>query len=141
MSVDLTKLRILVIDDESFTLQILQRILFEIGIVTVTTADDGFDGLTKFSNARNAFDMVICDLEMPNMDGLEFVRRLREKKYLPNSNIPILIVTSHSETVNVQSAIKAGIHGYLVKPVSKTQLEKRIVAALTSPEIGAEKFK
>lgn len=138
--IDLAKLRILVIDDETFTRQIIEKMLYGLGVEKVTEATDGLDGLTIFSNARNTFDLVICDLKMPMMDGLEFVRRLREKKYLPNSNVPILILTGHGEPENVQSAVKAGINGYLIKPVSKKQLEKRIVAALTSQEIDRKRL-
>ena len=139
--IDFANLRVLVIDDETFTRQILERTLNELEIGSVTLAIDGLDGLTIFSNARNNFDLVICDLKMPMMDGFEFVRRLREKKYLPNANVPILIVTGHSDEDSIQSAVKAGIHGYLVKPVSKKQLEKRIVSVLTSPQIDPEMFK
>ena len=139
--IDFANLRVLVIDDETFTRQILERTLNELEIGNVTLAIDGLDGLTIFSNARNNFDLVICDLKMPMMDGFEFVRRLREKKYLPNANVPILIVTGHSDEDSIQSAVKAGIHGYLVKPVSKKQLEKRIITALTSPQIDPEMLK
>lgn len=139
--VDFTKLRILTVDDEPFMRQLLTRVLGELEVAKVTEAVDGDDGLTKFTNARNAYDLIICDLEMPNMDGFEFVRRLREKKFLPNANIPILIVTGHSDPESVQSAVKAGIHGYLVKPVSKEALEKRISAALTSSAIDPKRVK
>ncbi len=139
--IDFAKLRVLIVDDEPFMCKLLTRILGELEIQTITEAADGAQALTKFSNARNDFDLVICDLEMPNMDGFEFVRRLREKKYLPNSNVPILIVTGHSDPESVQSAVKAGIHGYLIKPVSKQELEKRIAAALTTVAIDPERLK
>ena len=140
-SIDFSKLRVLVVDDEPFMRQLLARVLDEIEVKEITEAGDGLSALSIFSSARNMFDLVICDLEMPNMDGFEFVRQLREKEYLPNSNVPILIVTGHSDPESVQSAVKAGIHGYLVKPISKQELEKRIVAALTSPEISPKRLK
>ncbi len=138
---DWTKLRVLVIEDESFTRQILERILNELEVGKVTTAGNGLEGLEIFSKARNLFDLVICDLEMPNMDGLEFVKQLREKTHLPSAKVPVLIVTGHSREDIVQNAVQTGIHGYLVKPVSKNQLEKRIVMALTSPRIDPEILK
>lgn len=139
--IDIKKLRVLIIDDEPFMRQLIERILFEMEIENTTMAVDGVDGLSKFSETSNNFDLVICDLEMPNMNGFEFVKQLRQKKNLPSTNVPILIVTGHSGEDNVQDAVESGIHGYLVKPVSKTQLEKRIKAALSSPQIDPKMLK
>ena len=140
MDFDITRLRILVIDDELFMRQLTHRVLDEIGIYQVTAAEDGFDALTKFSTTRKNFDLVICDLEMPNMDGIEFVSRLRHNSKLPNSNVPVLIVTGLSGEDSVLSAIESGIHGYLVKPISKLALENRITAAMTSPPIDPQRL-
>ena len=139
--IDFTILRVLVIDDETFTRQIIDRLLYELGIDNVTMASDGLDAMTKFSMTIENFDLVICDLKMPNMDGFEFVKLLREKTQLPSKNVPVLIVTGYSGEDIVQKSVQSGIHGYLVKPVTKTQLEKRIVMALTSPGIDPEILK
>ena len=87
--IDFSKLRILVIDDESFTRQIIERILYELGIDHVTLASDGIDGMTKFSKTNENFDLIVCDLKMPNMDGFKFVKKLRENTELPNANVPV----------------------------------------------------
>lgn len=139
--IDFGKLRILVIDDEAFTRQIIERILYELGIENVTMATDGIDGMAKFSKTNDNFDLVTCDLKMPNMDGVEFVKRLRENTELPNTDVPILIITGHSGEDSVQTAVEAGIHGYLVKPISKDQLEKRIIAALKGQRIDKKMLK
>ena len=139
--IDINNLRILVIDDEPFMRKLIIRVLYELEIVRVAEAGDGAEALEKVKDAMNALDLIICDLEMPNMDGFEFVKRLREMTGFPNADIPVLIVTGHSDPESVKSAVEAGIHGYLVKPVSKQALEKRIVAALTSPEIDPERLK
>ncbi len=139
--IDIKNLRILVIDDEPFLRKLIIRVLYELEIERITEADDGAEALSKIDDSANDFDLIICDLEMPNMDGFEFVRKLREKTPSPNADVPVLIVTGHSEPESVQSAVEAGIHGYLVKPVSKQALEKRIVAALSSPVIDPEKLK
>ena len=139
--VDIKKLKFLVIDDLPFTRQIIVRLLEELGVETVSVAADGAEGLTIFDDSVDGFDLIICDLEMPNMDGFEFVRNLREKAPLPNADVPVLIVTGHSEPEIVHRAVEAGIHGYLVKPVSKQALEKRIIAAMSSPVIDPDKLK
>ena len=107
----------------------------------VSSATDGVNGLKLLDESEDGFDLIICDLEMPNMDGFEFVRKLRGKAPSNNADTPVLIVTGHSEEESVHSAIEAGIHGYLVKPVSKQALEKRIIAALSSSAIDPEMLK
>ena len=136
--VDMTSLTILVIDDEAFVRNLLVRLLREIGVGVVVTAGDGSEGLTKVSKGT---DLVICDLEMPQMDGFEFVRTLRSSSTIPRPDVPVLIVTGHSEEETVRGAIGLGINGYLVKPVSKQALEARISAAITLPMIDPAKLK
>ncbi len=138
---DITKLKVLVIDDEPFMRKLIIRVLYELEIDGVAEAADGAEALDNAQDAANDFDLIICDLEMPNMDGFEFVRRLRDMTGFPNANIPVLIVTGHSDPESVKSAVEAGIHGYLVKPISKKALEARILSAITSPLIDPEKFK
>ena len=139
--VDIKKLKVLVIDDLPFTRQLIVRLLEELGVESVIVAADGVEGLKAFDDSVVGFDLIICDLEMPNMDGFEFVRNLRDKPPFSDADIPVLIVTGHSEAESVQDAVEAGIHGYLVKPVSKKALEKRIIAAMSSPVIDPGKFK
>ena len=139
--VDFTKLRILVIDDLPFTRQLIVRLVEELGVNKVSAAADGDKGLSTLDDSVEGFDLIICDLEMPNMDGFEFVRNLRQKAPNPNADVPVLIVTGHSEPGIVHRAVESGIHGYLMKPVSKKALEKRIIAALKSPVIDPEKIK
>ena len=138
---DFKTLRILVIDDEPFMRKLIIRVLYELEIERVAEANDGAEALEKVKDSMNALDLIICDLEMPNMDGFEFVKCLREMTGFPNADIPILIVTGHSDPESVKGAVEAGIHGYLVKPISKQALEERIMAALTSSLIDPNMLK
>ena len=139
VDVEFKKLRILVIDDLPFTRQLIVRLVEELGVKMVSVAADGDKGLIAFDESVEGFNLIICDLEMPNMDGFEFVNKLRKKAPHPNADVPVLIVTGHSEPDIVHKAVDAGIHRYLIKPVSKQELEKRIIAALNSPVIDLDK--
>ena len=139
--VDFKKLEILVIDDEPFMCRLITRVLSELELEKLSVAADGAEGLTKIMESPNGFDLIICDLEMPNMGGFEFVRKLRNTAPSPNADTPVLIVTGHSDPESVKGAVEAGIHGYLVKPISKQALEKRIIAAMASPGIDPEQLK
>lgn len=131
-------LEILVIDDEPFIRKLIGRMLFELGVKQVVDAENGHDGLTKLKQSRKGFDVVICDLEMPTMDGFGFVRLLRNDKTMPYQNVPVLILTGHADEDNIHKAVEQGIQGFLTKPVSKANLEKRIMQAIKSPTIDPE---
>ena len=89
-------LTILVIDDEAFMRTLIVRILTEIGVADVITARDGAEALEKLAEENTLPDLIICDLEMPEMDGFEFVRRLRSHDHAVLQDLPVLIVTGHS---------------------------------------------
>ena len=132
---DLNSLTILVIDDEPFIRKLIGRMLSQLGVKDVIEAEDGADGLEQIRQSRKNIDLVICDMQMPNIDGFEFVRQLRAAKHLPHPDMPVLILTGHSDADNLHDAVNLGIQGFLTKPVSKINLEKRITSALTSPTI------
>ena len=132
---DFASLKALVIDDEAFMRTLIIRILSEIGITDTLSARDGAEGLKIVGQYNKDISIVICDLEMPEMDGFEFVRRLRNNSSPIIKALPVLIVTGHADPENVYNAVNAGIHGYLIKPISKKALEGRITQALVSEPI------
>lgn len=73
--------RILVVDDENFVLNLTVRILGNLGHKDITTADNGRRALEIMSGARETFDLIICDLNMPGMDGVEFMRHCAERNF------------------------------------------------------------
>ena len=134
-NINYPKLNALLIDDEEFISKLITRLLNEMGIKNIITASDGLEGLEKYKKVGSKLDLVICDLEMPNMNGFEFVASLRALPEAQKPDIPILILTGHSDETHVHEAVRLGINGFLIKPVSKATLEKRIATALTMPGI------
>jgi len=86
----------------------------------IVTADDGVDGLEKFQ--KNTFDMLISDIKMPRMNGIEMVKSIR--KISPN--IAIIMVTAHQESEYLLECIRCSVDGYLLKPIDMQQLEESI---------------
>jgi two-component system chemotaxis response regulator CheY len=86
----------------------------------VTEAGDGVEGLAKAASTR--FDMIVTDLNMPNMDGLTMIRRLREQP--AQAGIPIIFLTTESDAEMKAMAKAAGATGWLVKPFVPDQLVK-----------------
>lgn len=132
---DFKKLTVMVVDDELFIRNLIARMLRDLGIGEVLMANDGADALIKLESESERLDLVVCDLEMPGMDGFAFVRTLRGLADKLLAGLPVLILTGHAEQENVEMAIKLGIHGFVAKPVSLKVLESRIVKALKEPAI------
>ncbi len=134
---DLTSLRILVIDDETFMRRLILRILSELGVKNTFEAENGAKGMKQIVNLGGKLDLIVCDIDMPVMNGLSFIEFLREGRAGQGSaDLPVVILTGHSDAENIDKAISLGIQGFLVKPVSSTALEKRIRSSVGAPVIN-----
>ena len=78
---DITRLKILVVDDEAFSLNLSVRVLNDLGCNKVITAENGMIAIDHLINAKEPVDIIICDLKMPEMDGFEFMQYLAENNY------------------------------------------------------------
>ena len=125
--------RILVVDDSLSNRKALSLMLQALGY-EVSTAIDGFDALKKIE--KSIFQLVITDLEMPKMDGLELVESLRS--LAATCHIPIIMVTSRSTQKHQNLAKQAGVNVYLTKPVDSATLKSTVIHFL--PENDADKF-
>ena len=123
-------IHVLVIDDEIFMRKLIERTLRDMDVGLVSLAENGIDGLMQVKRAGSPIDVIICDLEMPEMNGFDFVKTLRNDSEVPNTNVPVLIVTGHADEETVRNAASLGINGYLVKPISKKGLESRLTKAI-----------
>jgi two-component system chemotaxis response regulator CheY len=109
--------RILSVDDSASIRQMVAFTLRGAGY-DVVVAVDGVDGLSKASGAK--FDMVITDLNMPNMDGIQLIAAVRK---LPGYTfVPILMLTTESQAEKKDAGRKAGATGWIVKPFGADQL-------------------
>jgi two-component system chemotaxis response regulator CheY len=106
--------------DDSASLRMAIRIALTGAGYAVTEAGDGVDGLAKAAETR--FDMIVTDLNMPNMDGLTMIRELRQQP--AQTGIPIIFLTTESDADMKAQAKAAGATGWLVKPFVPDQLVK-----------------
>ena len=122
-----TKKTILIVDDSEFVRSYHYYILEEADF-QVITAVDGSDGLEKLYT--NSCDLVLSDINMSNMDGYEFIRRIRaDKKY---SALPIIIVSTESEAKDKMKGFEAGANLYLVKPCEPEMMVENIRMILSA---------
>ena len=122
---DFKEKKVLLADDSSTARQIIKRELIQMGFddQNIRDAADG-DQALKFLS-KTGFDMIISDWHMPNMDGLNFFKAIRNGSIL--RKIPFLLVTVETEKNNVMKAMKAGIDQYIVKPINPDELQSRIL--------------
>jgi len=114
---------ILVVDDSPTIVKFVSFSLKNRGF-SVLTACDGMDAIEKISNHGDPIDLIITDLNMPNVDGYEFISTLRRNsKY---QEIPIIILSSEEEEEDKQRGLTAGATSYLVKPFKSSVLLREI---------------
>lgn len=121
---------ILVVDDEKIVLKSCEKVLAPEGykVSTVASAIEALDLLDK-----NTFDLVITDIKMPGMDGIEFIRQARKK----NSDINIIVITGYPSQESIREALSLRIVDYLPKPFSPTILIDVVTRAMEMKKIGA----
>ena len=116
------KMKILVIDDFSTMRRIVKNILKQLGFENIEEAEDGVQAYSKLQNG--GFGFVVSDWNMPNMDGIELLRKVRSDPAL--KDIPFLMVTAEAEKEKVVEAIKSGVNNYIVKPFTAEVLKEKM---------------
>jgi len=125
---DITRMKVLVVDDNDFMRDLIASMLREIGFREIFHAGDGAAALQKTKEVDP--HLILCDVDMEPMNGLDFVGQLRRLTPPSIAQTPVILLTAHSEAEIVQRAIKLGVNAYVVKPVKRNQLEARIATVL-----------
>lgn len=113
-------MRIFIIDDSKTMRNIQKSTLATLGHTEIEEAGDGQDALSKIDAFKP--DLILCDWNMPVMDGITFVRQYRAK----GMKVPIIMVTTEAEKTRVIEAIKAGVNNYVVKPFTPESLSQKV---------------
>jgi two-component system chemotaxis response regulator CheY len=108
----------LVVEDSPMMRQLIIFALARIKNINVTEADDGVTGLKQLANTR--FDLVITDINMPIMDGLKLVQRIRSDKV--HKDVPVIIITTEGSSEDKERAMALGASAYITKPIQAPQV-------------------
>ncbi|MAQ14239.1 MAG: two-component system response regulator [Sandaracinus sp.] len=112
----------LVVEDSPMMRQLLVFALARIKKLKVTEAEDGVDGLRKLAGGK--FDLVITDINMPIMDGLKLVKRIRSDE--THKDVPIIIITTEGSQEDRQRAMALGATAYITKPIQAPQVIAKV---------------
>jgi two-component system chemotaxis response regulator CheY len=121
----MSEITALIVDDSSVMRKIVERALGQAGVPLgkVLEASSGKEGLEVLGRER--VQLILSDINMPEMDGLEFLRRLRAEKLA--EGVPVVMITTESSEEHVRQAIAAGAQGYLRKPFTADQVKERVL--------------
>jgi two-component system chemotaxis response regulator CheY len=124
----MAEVRTLIVDDSSVMRKIVERALRQAGLdaMVVFEAGSGTDGL-EVLRAKQV-DLILSDINMPSMDGLEFVRQIKAQNLAPG--VPVVMITTESSEEHVKQAIEAGARGYIRKPFTAEQVKERVLPLL-----------
>jgi two-component system chemotaxis response regulator CheY len=124
-------LKVLVIDDEHYMRKVTRTILTAIGVRTILEAPDAMAG---FELARTQLpNLLIVDWEMPVIDGAQLIRMIRTPGEFPAPDVPIIMLSAHSDLWRVVESVRIGANEFVRKPVSIKTLEDRILAIVNRP--------
>lgn len=124
------EIQALIVDDSSVMRKIVERSLRQAGLdaLVVREAGTGVEGL-EILRAQKV-DLILSDINMPAMDGLEFVRHIRAENLAPG--VPVVMITTESSEEHVKQAIQAGARGYIRKPFTAEQVKERVLPLITA---------
>lgn len=128
----MTSMKILIVDDSITIRRIITNALKTIGFPETVEAVDGKDALEKLSGGD--VDFIITDWNMPEMNGLDFIREVRANPLY--SSLPILMITTHASEQDVIEALKAKVNSYIVKPFTSQELKEKIEGVLKSVQVN-----
>ena len=124
----MNSIRALIVDDSSVMRKIVERSLVQAGLelTAVLGAGNGAEALGLL--AENQVDLILCDINMPVMDGLEFVKQLPG---VPNAKgVPVVMITTEGSEAHVVQALSAGARGYIRKPFTPDQVKEHVLPLL-----------
>ena len=122
------QLNVLIIEDERHMRMLIRNVLVALGVQDVAEASDGETAVEEMKAFRS--DLLLVDLKMEPIGGLEFVRRLRADANNPYRFVPVIMITAYADIDTVAMARDVGITEFMAKPISVTALEQRIQRVL-----------
>ena len=127
----LQQLNILIVDNNAYMRRMTRTMLTNLGAKSVIEAADGLAAIETIRTCDP--DVMLLDMDMPVLNGIEVMRIVRSPGVFPRPNLPIIMLTSRGHRSSVLHALRAGAHEFLVKPTSAKALRDRLTAIAYKP--------
>ena len=124
-------LRVLIVEDNQHMRSLLRSLLNVVGIREIFEANNGVAALEIMREKK--CDLILTDLAMAPMDGIEFTRQVRLAERSPNPFVPIIMITGHTERQKVEAARDSGVTEFLAKPITAQSLFSRVAEIVERP--------
>lgn len=121
-------LRVLVVDDSSINLRVMERLLGNLGITRVATASGANEAISRLADAE--YDLVFMDIQMPDIDGYSAAKLIRQRGY---GDLKIVACSAHAFESDISRSVEEGLDGHLSKPVMTVELEEVLVRLFPGP--------
>jgi two-component system chemotaxis response regulator CheY len=123
---------VMIVDDEAFVRKTLTQMLKLCGVHRITEATNGRHALSELVSLPEFQlpNLILCDLEMELMGGIEFLESLRSQENESIATLPVIVSTAHTDVETVRAAAALDIDGYLVKPFNAAKLRARLQAVI-----------
>lgn len=116
-----SKKKILLVEDDYFTRFMMKEIIDTLG-VDIDVAENGQDGCDRLTQNPDAYGLVLMDIHMPKLSGVDAARMIRSSPHDPPKNVPIFAVTADVQYHDLSTVAKLGMDGFIVKPVTPGEL-------------------
>ncbi len=128
-NIDISQLKVMVVDDSRMARRHIQRVLTDMGIVNITTAENGKKAVILFD--QSPYDLIVTDLNMPEMDGKELVEYIRQKSARPDT--PVMMVTSEDNSARLTNVEQSGVSAICDKPFEPADVRSTLMRVLQNP--------
>lgn len=128
---DFSHISILVVDDYRYMRKLIADVLGAFGFKNIHLANDG--AMAAEILRKNRIDVVFIDWNMPNITGVEFTQGVRNGTYGNDPYLPILMVSGYTDENRIIKALEAGVHTYVLKPVTPESLAERLTQIIEHP--------
>lgn len=132
--VDVTRMRVLVVEDEEAAAGYIRMVLTDMGVRAITSARDGHEALELFTGHEDDYDIIVCDWMMPRMSGIDFLKQVRSVRPV----LPFLMVTALATQPAVEEAMAHDVTAYIAKPFPPEQLEEKLMVLMNRGHKGKD---
>ena len=115
------KLNVLIVENEAYTRTLIREVVRTMGAEQITVANDAKTAISQL-DAKPGINLVVCDLRLPDMTGLELLAKLRRR----TPKVTFMLLSDHAEPAHIQMAVESGVDAIVVKPFSRAQLDAKL---------------